>query len=90
VTPFLESASVLGKRKLQMLDQLCLGPGYTKDIAMPDWIRHILKLRRRAGLDPVPVPFPCFGLDDAEIEEDLSFISLMTESQSKEPVASSI
>ena len=66
-----------------MFDQLCLGPGYTKDIPMPDWIRHILKLRRRAGLDPVPVPFPCFGLDENEIQEDLSFISLLSQDNSQ-------
>jgi hypothetical protein len=74
---------VLGKRKLHLFDQLRLGPGYTVDIPMPDWIRHVLKLRRRAGLDPVPVPFPCFGLEDTEIEEDLSFIGLMKETQSQ-------
>ena len=50
---------------------------------MPDWIRHVLKIRRRAGLAPIPVPSPCLGLDDHEIEQDLSFFHTLREALSE-------
>lgn len=50
---------------------------------MPDWIRHVLKIRRRVGLDPIPVPSPCLGLDDHEIEQDLSFFHTLREALSE-------
>lgn len=81
------SAQVLGKRKKTLRDEHSVGPGFTIDLPMPDWTRHILKLRRRAGLDPVSVPGLCRGLEDAEIEEDLSFLHLMNPAKDITPVA---
>ncbi len=46
---------------------------------MPEWIRHILKIRRRAGLESIPIPTPCLGLDEHEMEQDLSFFHTLRE-----------
>jgi hypothetical protein len=86
IPTFEMSAVTLGKRKNLTLDQLSLGPGYTSTLPMPDWIRHVLKLRRRSGLDPVYVPQPCSGLEDQEIEQDLHFLHVMLDPPSSSTV----
>eukprot|EP00842_Homolaphlyctis_polyrhiza_P002006 jgi/Hompol1/2806/HPOL_003030-RA len=80
VPSFSTSPTALFKRKRSMMEDYASG-NLRNDIeqSVPEWARLLVHKRRRAGYTRMYIPPSCVGLDENEMDEDVSFLRMIME-----------